>query len=632
MHRSGTSFLARALNLCGTYLGPFEDFISDEFRPSKDNLRGLWENKHILKLSEDILKNNNGSWYDVPENIVINDINRNNFLFLLNKLLEYPSLACGFKDPRYIILHDSLKNDLPKNSKFVGIFRHPLKVAESLKKRQNFSYEKSINLWKIYNEKLLKILEENKGFLFDFDWNADRLISEVHSISLKLGLIENVDLSYWYSENLLHSNKSFKTDYKLPDEIVSLHSKLQKRSINNDKLLMKGTKVHSTKELIQIYQSSLTKIQNQSNYFRNLNDKNLEYIKQTEPVLSKNPWGVLLLVYFLRSDLQETFPEAASGNFTNLVKWAIKYGIPDPKLSIFLKHHEKFYSSFISNLSEHPTHRFLTQEKENQLEKKLVWVFGSPRSGTSWLVQRMLNLPKFNLIWNEPHLGAYLNPKGIGRLGSTELFFSEKHYTSWLPILRKLVLERAYAHGKTLSKNIIIKDPNGSRGSKIVMRCLPSSKLIWLLRDGRDVLDSKIDMHKNDSWNPQFQPLTKDERPKIIKKYSSEWKIFSETVEEAYNKHNPELRLLVKYEDLVQDTFSELKRILEFITVKKDDEEIRKIVERYAFNNIPKDNKGPGKFNRSATPGGWRKNFDDEEIKLINDLMGSTLIKLGYKL
>jgi len=47
MHRSGTSFLARALNLYGVNLGNLESLLSHEWKSLKDNPRGHWENKKI---------------------------------------------------------------------------------------------------------------------------------------------------------------------------------------------------------------------------------------------------------------------------------------------------------------------------------------------------------------------------------------------------------------------------------------------------------------------------------------------------------------------------------------------------------------------------------------------------------
>ena len=60
--------------------------------------------------------------------------------------------------------------------------------------------------------------------------------------------------------------------------------------------------------------------------------------------------------------------------------------------------------------------------------------------------------------------------------------------------------------------------------------------------------------------------------------------------------------------------------------------ELSKLVEKYDFKNIPSDKKGPGKFTRSAKPGGWRENFSKEEQELMHKIMGETLEKMGYKI
>jgi len=44
MHRSGTSFLARALNLGGVYLETPDSMMSTEWNPLEDNQKWHWEN------------------------------------------------------------------------------------------------------------------------------------------------------------------------------------------------------------------------------------------------------------------------------------------------------------------------------------------------------------------------------------------------------------------------------------------------------------------------------------------------------------------------------------------------------------------------------------------------------------
>ena len=56
MHRSGTSFLVRALNLGGVYLGTPDSIMSTEWNPLKDNPKGHWENNRIIELAEESLR------------------------------------------------------------------------------------------------------------------------------------------------------------------------------------------------------------------------------------------------------------------------------------------------------------------------------------------------------------------------------------------------------------------------------------------------------------------------------------------------------------------------------------------------------------------------------------------------
>ena len=98
------------------------------------------------------------------------------------QLRDYPAIASGFKDPRLIPCLDSWEKCLPRNLVVIGIFRDPLKTAESLKTRNGFNYEKSLELWKKYNQKLLMILKKHDGFLLNFDWPKNKLISEINLI------------------------------------------------------------------------------------------------------------------------------------------------------------------------------------------------------------------------------------------------------------------------------------------------------------------------------------------------------------------------------------------------------------------------------------------------------------------
>jgi len=273
----------------------------------------------------------------------------------------------------------------------------------------------------------------------------------------------------------------------------------------------------------------------------------------------------------------------------------------------------------------------LTEEEEDTLEKKITWIFGPVRSGTTWLGTELLKHPE-NVPWAEPYIAWLLLALRLKHGKRSDYFFSEQHKKDWLPALRKLILSRTFSHAESISKNVIIKEPNGVGGADTIMECLPNSKLIFLLRDGRDIVDSLIDAHRPGSWNKGMPPLkTEKDRMEAIKKYSNGWKKSVPVVWETFQKHPEALRHFVKYEDLRKNTFPELKKIYDFIGIKISDDELKKIIERYEFDNIPKSKKGPGKFNRTASPGGWKNNFDDTEKDLMNSIMKDDLKKFDYE-
>jgi len=114
MHRSGTSFLSRAFNLHGVYLGDFSSLLSHEWKSLEDNPRGHWENKTIYDLAEKTLKHNKGSWHKVPKKIKVNQNIGRKIKKCTNELVKNSLLASGFKDPRLILCFDSWLPYLPK--------------------------------------------------------------------------------------------------------------------------------------------------------------------------------------------------------------------------------------------------------------------------------------------------------------------------------------------------------------------------------------------------------------------------------------------------------------------------------------------------------------------------------------
>jgi len=167
----------------------------------------------------------------------------------------------------------------------------------------------------------------------------------------------------------------------------------------------------------------------------------------------------------------------------------------------------------------------------------------------------------------------------------------------------------------------------------MIAECLPNAKIIVILRDGRDVLDSKIDSKQSGGWatSTGHPNIIKEKRLGFIKSRSQYWVKMIQVITKCYDNHDKNLRFLLKYEELLKNTHEILQKIYDFIGIKIQKEELEKIIERYSFKNIPEKDRGSGKFRRFATPGKWKKNFSYEEIKIVEKIMFDTLHDLGYE-
>lgn len=302
----------------------------------------------------------------------------------------------------------------------------------------------------------------------------------------------------------------------------------------------------------------------------------------------------------------------------------------------------KMVEKFSLKFSSGNNFKELSSEEELTLEKNLVWIFADRRSGTTWLGQELLSYnTKF---MDEPLIGLHLgrlDPHKGGFILTTELqkdhedyFFSEKYKDVWKYYLRKFILNRIYSQFHDLTHKIILKEPTGSTGAKIISDCLPNSKSITILRDGRDVLDSKMDAFRKDGWGTKklgFPTLSKEERLSFIKTRAKQWVALIEILLKNHNERSEEVEFMIRYEELLEKTSEILKKLYQFIEIEISDEKINELVEKYSFKNIPEKDKGEGKFRRFATPGKWKENFDDDEKKVIDSIMGETLKKIDYQ-
>jgi len=150
MHRSGTSVIARLLNLAGVNLG------RELFQAQVGvNEKGFWENNAVVDINDDILLSAGSSWDDwfaLPDKPGSEE-SYNYFLAQASHFIHSEfgkSSLWGIKDPRLCRLLPFWKEVIiPVVSTLVFVLpvRHPAEVVDSLVRRDGFSQDKALLLW-----------------------------------------------------------------------------------------------------------------------------------------------------------------------------------------------------------------------------------------------------------------------------------------------------------------------------------------------------------------------------------------------------------------------------------------------------------------------------------------------------
>lgn len=272
----------------------------------------------------------------------------------------------------------------------------------------------------------------------------------------------------------------------------------------------------------------------------------------------------------------------------------------------------------------------------DEIERRLIWIIGSSRSGSTWLT-RMLAAHDDVVAIDDPHIGHHLSvwrPISLAWGTATRLpelqtlgdvkgrhddyFFSERYRDAWAPALRDLICGRFAAQVDELESQrgvreprIAVKDPGASGVAELISELFPRSRLVFLLRDGRDVVDSWLDAYQEGSWAQEGGafPVAEDGRLPLIRWLASVWRFRMEAVQEAYASLPSAQRLVVRYEELLSDTPAQLGRIAGLLGISAGPDELERIARERGFRALRPAERGNGKEVRAAHPGAWRENL-----------------------
>jgi hypothetical protein len=215
MHRSGTSAL-----MAGVHQVLGVNVENTKEKAAEDNLKGFFEDTKVTGLNDQILVSIGASWdsLSTPEILDFSDAHFNLYRQeALNIVEEYTkdNYIWGIKDPRLSILMPFWENVIREFTSDIFriiALRHPLEVALSQKKRHekfpeyHFCGEDlryTINLWFLYNIRLLKNLSDDRNLITSFDRLLDNPANEIRRIGSLVGVEANSEGLDEYSNSFL---------------------------------------------------------------------------------------------------------------------------------------------------------------------------------------------------------------------------------------------------------------------------------------------------------------------------------------------------------------------------------------------------------------------------------------------
>ena len=267
----------------------------------------------------------------------------------------------------------------------------------------------------------------------------------------------------------------------------------------------------------------------------------------------------------------------------------------------------------------------------------IIWIFCSSRSGSTWLRSMMAEI-EGHKVWEEPKVGRlfgdFYRKAQKGQLASSNFIMGDPTRTGWIKSIRNFILDGAHYAQPLLKPGhyLVVKEVDSSAGAPLVMEALPESRMIFLIRDPRDVAASALDATKEGNWMYETvdeagwkrKSISDKDPDSFVRGRAKTYLRQVESIKEAYNAHKGR-KVLIRYEDLRADTLGTMKRIYSMLEIPVDKEALIRAIERHSWEKVPEKEKGEGKFYRKASPGGWRKELTPEQAKVVERITAPLL-------
>lgn len=296
--------------------------------------------------------------------------------------------------------------------------------------------------------------------------------------------------------------------------------------------------------------------------------------------------------------------------------------------------------------------------------ERLHFVISAPRSGSTWLATALNHHPQifatehrllgdFCEVWknndgsHSPRMtfDSYTDAMSVHyfykSLGLSRAAFKEQFLSEYADFLVRFALRRS-------DSQIVVDKVTPYPGTanlvvSQIRKLFPQSRIIQLVRDGRDVLTSgtfdwllkdamgtdRYDFFVNSKSN---QTLSRFFDDAVIQKWGRHW---LETIEAFTPSTTADNRLIqIRYESMQTDMTIQLSRIFRFLGLDDDPAIAQQSAQQASFERMagrPVGSHQPTAKARKGIVGDWKNYFTQLDGQQFEQIAGKALIELGYE-
>jgi hypothetical protein len=243
----------------------------------------------------------------------------------------------------------------------------------------------------------------------------------------------------------------------------------------------------------------------------------------------------------------------------------------------------------------------------------IIFIAGLPKSGTTWLKKMLTSYPGFNEILI-PDVAAYEFKTG----GSHDYDLPTDIFSRFRNML---VVTKMHIHGSQHNIEVL-------RNSKV--------KYVIIYRDLRDVAVSYYFYVRQTPWHPEFPQYSSLNIYEGIKKFSQYLlPEYANWVRSWHQNRDPENSIIIRYEDLLDDTARVFTSVTSHFGLDSSCEVIQQIIDQTSFQNMSggrkKGQAEQNNFVRKGIQGDWANYFTLEIKNIYKKKIGNFLIEFGYE-